>query len=223
MSDGTFFPGQLSANDATCPENAHDFAIRMALARVRTAGVVTVKAVHAGAQPDQWTVDVQLVVSMQDGAGNTFPHGIIQNRPVHNFSGANGSFCVQPAVNDIGLLIVWDRDHSSALKNKGLAAPGSRRIFDLADSEYLGGFGEMNSNTQRIVMSSSGINVNAPNGFNVDGNTAITGSCAVTGAITATGNITAGYGTADQVDLLNHTHGGVSSGGSQTLAPTAGT
>ncbi len=213
----TSYPGQIGTTDYACPENAHDFAISMRLARVRVAGAAIVKAVHTGAQPDQFTIDVQLLVSMQDGAGNTFPHGTILNLPVFNISGANGSMCVQPSVNDKGLILVMDRDHSSAIKNAGLATPGSRRIHDLADSVFLGGFGAMNANTQRIVMTSSGINVNAPNGFNVDGN------CAVTGAISATGNITAGYGTADQVDLLNHTHGGVSSGGSQTLAPTAGT
>ncbi len=215
MTD-TAFAGQIGQTDYNCEQNLTAFAIRQALARLRTAGPAQVKAVHAGAQPDQWVVDVLPMVSMVDGAKNSTPHDAVQGVPVFNISGANGSFCVQPTVGDIGLLLICDRDHSSVINSKQPSPPSSGRMHDFADGVFIGGFGAMNSNSQRIVMTSSGINVNAPNGFNVDGN------CAVTGAISATGNITAGYGTADQVDLLNHTHGGVSSGGSQTLAPTAG-
>jgi hypothetical protein len=41
--------------------------------------------------------------------------------------------------------------------------------------------------------------------------------------IHCSGNIYAGYGGADQVDLLNHTHSGVQTGGSNTEKPNAGT
>ena len=215
MTDNTSFAGQLGQTDYNSDGNVMAMAIRQALARLRTAGPAQVKAVHAGAQPDQWIVDVQPLVSMVDGAKNSTPHGIVQGIPVFNISGANGSLCVQPTVNDIGLLLICDRDHSSVLNSKQPSPPSSGRMHDFADGVFIGGFGAMNSNGHRIVMTSSGIDI--------VGNISITGNCAVTGAITVTGNITAGYGTADQVDLLNHTHGGVSSGGSQTLAPTAGT
>lgn len=202
------FAGQIGLTDYTSRENAHSFAIRMALARTRTAVGVIVMGVHAGAEPDQWSVDVQLLINMVDGAGNPTPHGTIFGVQVFNFSGANGSFCVQPAVGDLGLMIVMDRDHSKAINTKAVANPGSGRVHDLSDGVYLGGFGAMNSNGQRIVMTASGIQ--------------ITGNVAITGALAATGNIIADSG-GGAVDLLGHIHGGVSSGGSQTSAPTAGT
>lgn len=202
-------PGQIGSTDYSSEANAHAFAIRQHLARARTAVGVIVIAVHAGAQPDQWTVDVQPLVNMVDGAGNPTAHWTIFGIQAWNASGANGSTCIQPAKDDLGLMIVLDRDHSTAIKTKAIANPGSSRMHDLSDGIYLGGFGAMNSNSQRIVMSSSGISM--------------VGNVIVTGTLTATGNITAGQGGADQVDMQNHTHGGVQTGGSQTLAPTAGT
>jgi hypothetical protein len=54
-------------------------------------------------------------------------------------------------------------------------------------------------------------------GLAIVGNTSIQGNLTVTGAITATGNITAGFGSADQVDLLQHKHSGA--GGTGTSGP----
>ena len=215
MTDNISFAGQLDSSAYASDGNVIAFAIAQALARVRTAGPAQVKAVHAGAQPDQWTVDVQPMVSMVDGAKNSMPHKPVQGIPVWNISGANGSLCVQPTVNDIGLLIICDRDHTSVVNSKQPSPPSSGRMHDFSDGIFIGGFGAVNSNSQKIVMT--------PTGIDITGNTAVAGNCAVTGSITATGNITAGYGTADQVDLLNHIHGGVQSGSSSTLAPTAGT
>ena len=43
------------------------------------------------------------------------------------------------------------------------------------------------------------------------------------GDLRVTGAVIAGFGTGDQVALQTHKHGGVQSGGSQTVAPVAGT
>ena len=186
----TFFPGQLGANDVTCQENAHDFAIRMALARVRTALDVKVMAVHAGSQPYQYTVDVQPLVSMMDRAGNTFPHGTIYGINVANMGGANGALCVKPKVGDEGLIVIADRDHSSARRAKDIAPPGSRRMHDLSDATYYGGHGDMNTAAASIVIDETGIKLY--------GNTTITGTLSVSqdistaSSISATGNITSG-------------------------------
>lgn len=51
---------------------------------------------------------------------------------------------------------------------------------------------------------------------------ALTGDLVVTGAVRATGNITAGFGTADEVDLLGHKHN-VTAVGAETSAPVPGT
>jgi hypothetical protein len=209
MTDNTALAGQIGITDYNSDVNLMVFAIRQALARLRTAGPAQVKAVHAGAQSDQWVVDVQPMVSMVDGSKNSTPHGIVPGIQVWNISGANGSLCVQPTVNDIGLLIICDRDHSSVLSSKQPSPPSSGRQHDFSDGIFIGGFGAMNSNTQRIVMTPTGIE--------------ITGNVKITGALTATGGITAGEGTSDQVTLLSHVHAGVSSGSSSTSAPTAGT
>jgi hypothetical protein len=205
----TDYPGQMGSTDYASDENATAFAIRQHLARVRTALAVKVVAVHAGGQPDQWTVDVLPLAAMIDGAGKATQHGTVFNIPVMASSGANGAIIVKPAVGDIGLMVCADRDHSSVVRAKGPANPGSKRMHDLSDGFYLGGFGSINTAAHYIVADE--------NGFTIKGN------ITVTGAITATGGVTAGQGTGDQVTLQSHTHGGVQSGGSLTAAPTAGT
>ena len=209
MSADDFLPGQIGQTSFTCKENAVDFQVRMALARVRTALDVQVVAVHAGSQPYQYQVDVQPLVKMMDGAGNTFPHGTIFGLNVANMGGANGAVCVKPKKGDLGFIMVADRDHSSARKAKDVSPPGSRRMHDLSDATYHGGHGDMNTAATSIVIDETGIKM--------------VGNVAITGALTATNGITAGEGTSDQVSLLGHVHAGVQSGSSSTLAPTAGT
>jgi hypothetical protein len=90
--------------------------------------VVTVHApasVMAGA-----TVDAQPIVSMVDGAGNATAHGAVP--------GIQCARGIAPSAGDIGLIVVCDRDISSAKANGGaIGPPNTGRIFDLADGVYV--------------------------------------------------------------------------------------
>ena len=217
--------GWLGVGDTVSQHGVLKFAIKMALGRVRTALPVKVMAVTAGGAADQWAVDIQPIVNQVDGAGNGVAHKTIKGIPVANLSGVNGSVSVKPAVGDLGFIVCADRDMSAAIKAKGAANPSSRRMHDLCDAVYYGGFGGLNTSANQVLITDSGITlnsaktvtINAPNGAT------ITGNVTVTGTITATGSITAGHGGADQVGLQTHKHSGVSTGGGSTLAPTAGT
>ena len=223
-----FNPGWLGLTDANSDFNALHFTIEQALAGVRTVAPVKVIAIHTGGASDQFTVDVQPLVNQVDGRGNPSPHGTIYGVPVANLSGSNGSVSIAPAAGDIGLILVCDRDISSAYAAKGIANPGSRRMHDLSDSIYIGGFGAMNTSAHQVLIASAGITINstktvtinAPNGLTIaaSGGITITGDVAVTGKITASGDV-----AGNNVHLSTHIHAGVAVGGASTAAPTAGT
>ena len=195
----TFNPGQLGVSDANSDFNVLNFIVSQALARVRTITPVKVVSAAAGNAPDQWTVNVQPLVNLVDGRMTASQHGTIYTVPVANLSGANGSVSIAPAAGDLGLVLVCDRDISSAYSSKGVANPGSRRMHDLSDSIYLGGFGALNTSAQQIRITADGITIHstktvtidAPNGatINAAAGLTITGDVSVTGKITATGDI----------------------------------
>ena len=222
-----FYPGQLGLTDANSDYNVLNFIISQALAKIRTVTPVIVKAVTAGGATDQYTVNVQPIVNLVDGRMNAQAHGTIYNVPVANLSGANGAVSVKPAAGDLGLILICDRDISSAYAAKGVANPGSRRMHDLSDAIYIGGFGTMNTSAQKVLITDVGITIdstktvtiNAPNGLTIaaSGGITITGDVAVTGKITASGEI-----EGNNVHLSTHTHTGVTTGGGTSGAPTPG-
>lgn len=211
--------GWLGVRDANNPFSVQAFAIKMALARVRTATPVIVKAVTSAGADDQWTVDVQPLINQVDGDGNPQAHGIIKGIPVANLSGANGSVSIKPTAGDLGFIVCGDRDMSAAVRGKAIANPSSRRMHALADAVYYGGFGALNTSAHQVLIDDTGITINSTKAvkINAPNGTTITGDVAVIGKITATAAITAGQGGADQVGLQTHTHA------SNGTPPTPGT
>ena len=196
-----FYPGWLGLTDPNSEFNALHFIIQQALSKVRTAVPVKVVTVNAGSAQDQFTVDVQPLINQTDGQGNSKPHGTIYGVAVANLSGANGSVSIAPAANDLGLILVCDRDISSAYAAKGVANPGSRRMHDMSDSIYIGGFGAMNTSAHQVLIASAGITINstktvtinAPDGVTVNAAGGATinasGGVSITGNVNVTGNI----------------------------------
>lgn len=199
-------PGWLGLTDTNSEFNKHHFAMQQRLAKLRTNVVVKVMAVTAAGAPDQWTVDVQPIVNQVDGAGNPIPHGTVYGIAMLNGSGGNGSIVVKPKVGDFGLMAVGDRDMSSAIAAKGQANPGSRRMHDLSDGIYLGGFGNMNTSAHYFVADE--------NGFTIQGDLTITG------AVKASGEVIAQTGTSGGVHLSTHKH--TDPQGGTTGSPIAG-
>lgn len=213
--------GQAWLTDTNHPTNVMAFVFARLLAEHVTMKVVQVKAVHPGGGGTPGiagTVDVQPLVEMVDGGANTTPHGTVYGLPYLRLQGGTNAVLLEPAVGDIGLCVVSDRDISAVKTKKASSPPGSRRQFDLADGVYIGGI--LNgAPDQWVEFTATGIKMADRNGNKMEMKA---GSIALTTAqLTCTGAIIAGFGGGDQVGLQTHLH---TSGGSgnPTSTPTPG-
>ena len=222
----TFGIGQLRPEDPTSEYNVIQFIIQQTLLRTRTIVPVKVTSVvNAGGVVPVGFVSVQPLVNLVDGNGNSTPHGTISNVPYMRLQGGTNAIILDPVVGDNGFMAIADRDISAVKSSLQLANPGSGRTFNLADGIYLGGI--LNGTPKQYLgFTATGITLVDINGNSLTSGTSgwtFVGNVNWTGSFTATGNITAGQGTADQVDLQNHKHAGVTAGGAQTSVPVPGT
>jgi hypothetical protein len=178
-------------------------------------------------------VDVLPLVNQIDGGNGAMPHGVVHNIPYFRLQGGANAIILDPQVGDIGICVFADRDISAVKTAKGVANPGSKRRFDMADGLYIGGV--LNgAPTQYLQFSGSGINVVSPNtvAINAGGNVTVTatGSATITAAsaVIKAGTIALQNGGAALKALLNsvfatwastHVHSN-GNGGANTGAPT---
>ena len=206
--------GSLRAEDGASAFNATNAAIRRVLAMLGATALVQVRAVRGTGLEPVGMVDVQPMVHQQDGAGRTTPHGIIHNVPYLRLQGGRRALICDPAVGDIGAIIVCGRDIASVKTTRQPGAPGSYRQHDYADSLYIGGFlntapqeyagwvGEdfVLSTTGRFVVNAAQCQINC--------------AVQVQGALSAEGDVHAG-----SISVQEHTHAGVQPGAGKTGAP----
>jgi hypothetical protein len=177
---------------------------------------------------------IQALVQNEQGVWSPVTMPLCVDCPIL-FPGGGGFQLTFPlSQGDEGLLVFASRCIDAWWQSGGVQAQAEIRMHDLSDGFFLPGQlsqpkvpASFSTSTTRLtsldgelyieLASGHVANIVAPGGVN------ISGTLSVTGAITATGNITAGSGGGDQVDMQNHTHGGVQTGGSQTSRPTAGT
>lgn len=212
MTEQAFGPqgysGQRGLTDDKSPYNATTFLVEQMLGLVRTMVPVKVVAVTGSGLNGDCQVDVQPLINQIDGVGASTPHGIVLSLPVFQLQGGGNAAIIVPAVNDIGLALVCDRD-ISALKATGKQAnPGSFRRFNLADSFYLGGI--LNgAPDQYCLFSADGIKIADKNGNVIEmksGEIDITAATVkITGALQVSGEVTHGTGAA-RVTLTQHIH-----------------
>jgi len=190
-SDG--YQGQWTPTDDSSDFNVTNFLVRQIVGKNSTATLVKVTAVtNTGAVAAVGFVDVQPLVNMIDGAGNSTPHGVLHNVPYMRVQGGANAVILDPKVGDVGVAVFADRDVSSVKANKAQANPGSRRRFDMADGLYLGGM--LNGVPDQYVrFTDDGIviadkNSNkiemASNLITITGNVKITGTLETDGATT---------------------------------------
>ena len=237
MTDGQF--GQQGTSDASTEFAVLAFIVRQALGKVRTGVVVKVLAVHGGGVGVAPTVDVQPVVNQIDGIGTATAHGKIFNVPVARIQGGTNAIIIDPQVNDIGLMVVSDRDISAAKANNGAVSnPGSYRRHNLADGSYIGALLMPGTPNQYIIINTAGIKIVDSHGnviqttsagitmTDANSNSIAMGSSGInlngvvidqSGNIKAPGGVTAGFGGADSVTLQHHVHTG------NNIVPTPGT
>ena len=182
-------------------------------------------------------VDVQPLVSSVDGDGQIWAHGIIYNVPYMRIQGGSNGVILDPAVGDIGIATVCDRDISTVKNTGAVSAPGSNRKNDMSDMVYLmtiigaapSQYIQFNS-SGITILSPTKVKINAPNveinagteckitapTITLNGAVNQTSGAAATfsGSMNVTGDVTAA-GTS----VHTHKHGGVTTGGGQTGTP----
>lgn len=156
------YRGLQQPTDASSDFNAQSFIVWQILRSIAGARLVEVTAVtNSGGVSPVGFVDVQPLVNQLDGSDNAVPHAVVHNLPYFRLQGGANAVIIDPQVGDIGLAIIEDRDISSVKANKAQANPGSKRIFDMADGLYVGGF--LNgAPTQYVQFSAAGVNVVSP-------------------------------------------------------------
>jgi hypothetical protein len=190
MSSSGYGIGWMTPSDPSGEFNRTSFIISQQLAKLRTMVPVKVMAVLPQSGSGQATqgavagagyVQVQPMISMVDGGGNTTPHGTIYNIPYTRVYGGINAVICDPSVGDIGYMVVADRDISSwktqvvgnqtqggaaasspTAQGSGAITPGSNRRFNLADGIYIGGV--LNATPkQYVTFQTTGITINDKN------------------------------------------------------------
>ena len=244
---GAAYPLGLDRLNAVSQVAAQELIFRRLMAGTATAKLVKVlSCTNIGAAAAAGEVNVQPLVNQIDGSGNVTPHGTVYSLPYFRLQGGTSAIILDPVAGDIGVAVFCDRDISSVKRSKAQANPGSRRMFDMADGLYLGGF--LNAiPVQFLQFNSTGVTVKDISGSEIvmaggtitlapaDGLVVIAGQIAQTagpggqvgesfsGAVNAIGDVVGGSGSGDPVSLQLHLHPGVTAGGADTGPPVPGT
>jgi hypothetical protein len=205
MSDQNGYVGQQGAYDSASFFHSIKFLIRQLIGHVRTGVPVKVIAVHGGGVGPPPTVDVQPVVNQIDGT----VYGLQTTRN----HGGTSAVINDPAVGDVGYVVVADRDISSLKANSGqISNPGSFRRHDLADGVYVGKLLDPKAPKNYIQhLPSGGFHIHDQFGndilMNGNGITITTTLLQVNGPIQATGEIVA-KNTSTNIHVTTHTPAG---------------
>jgi hypothetical protein len=186
--------------------NPTRFIVDQRLARVRTITLCRVM----GLGTLSGTVNVQPLVSAVDSQGNAFEHGTLFSVPYFVLQSGGSAVIVVPTPGDTGILLVCDRDITSAKATLAPGPPPSNRSFDFSDALYLGGvLGP--TPTQSVTVGPAGITFTDAHGNSLamtSAGIALTSASPIViyGNLHVTGTVTGGFGSVDQVGLLTHEH-----------------
>lgn len=179
--------------------------IRSMLASINTGELVEVIGVSATGVSPVGFVSVRPLVYKVDGDNNNIERGVIHNVPYFRLQGGTNAVIIDPAIGDIGFCGVCSRDISLVKRVRSYAAPNMRRVSDISDAVFFGGWSDK-APTQYVHFSGGNIIIKAASQVVID-----SPNLQVNGTINASGDIT-GAG----ISLSTHTHGGVQSGSSST-------
>lgn len=204
----------------TSEANQLDFIVRRILSGMATTSLVKVMAVSGSGLAATGTVDVQILVSQMDGAGNAIDHGTIYGVPYFRLMGGVNAVIVDPRVGDIGVCVFCSRDISSAKVNKEPSVPPSRRKYSYSDGLYFGTFLSETPENYIQFDADGNVIIKPASKVSVIGDLEIDGNVTTTGTIDADGDISSdGDVTADGISLKTHKHGGVTTGGGTSGPP----
>ena len=163
MSDTSNNPyGLLEPRDTASEHAGMEFFVRGLMNKMWTMTLVKViSCTCSGTVAAPGFVDVQPLVNMIDGIGQSTSHSTIHNLPFVRLQGGGNAAIIDPVAGDIGLALFAHNDISTVKKTKGVANPGSRRRNRPADGVYLGGV--LNgAPTQYAMFNGDGITLVSP-------------------------------------------------------------
>jgi hypothetical protein len=131
---------QNSATSPTSGFNSMRFAIEQAQNAKMTCTIVKVKKITGGKGDVAaiGRVEVIPLVQMIDGIGRTVDHVSVYNLPYLRMVGGKNAVIIDPKADDIGIVVIADRDISGVKQSKKASPPGSKRTNNLSDGIYLG-------------------------------------------------------------------------------------
>ena len=157
QQDGLYGAWKLTT-DLT-PLNEQVYLIERMLARVNTATLVRVVAVHPGDDNAAGTVDVLPLVSMVDGAGAPTRHATVYGLPYAQMQGGGYAFVCQPVAGDVGICLFADSDISAVKSSLKETTPGSQRKFSMSDGVYLMGWNPTAAPTVCVKVDAGGVKI----------------------------------------------------------------
>lgn len=142
--------------------NTLQFVIAQALMKVQTIALCRVVAcTNAGGIVPAGTVDVLPLVNQMTGDRIAVPHGTIYRLPYARIQGGANAIIIDPVAGDLCIVGFASRDISAVVAAKGVANPGSFRVFNWADGLYIAGVCNP-APTQYVVFAEGGISVISP-------------------------------------------------------------
>lgn len=199
---GDNFTGNASAKDYGDDYAQIHFVVKQLMRGQATAALVRVLAVEPGGVGQTGSVDVQPLVHQVDGAGQAVPHGPQHSLPYFRLQGGVNAFICDPAEGDIGLAVYASRDISKVVNTRAPALPGSKRVQDMADGLYFGGF--LNGTPENYIQFDTNGDIHLKPASKVY----VVGDMDVSGDVVANG-----------ISLATHKHGGVSTGDGESGEP----
>ena len=222
---------------STSSFNANNQQINSLLQKINTVFLARILSVKSSGVNGSKTVVAQPLICQIDANGNALPSPKLVEIPHYRIQAGTGAIILDPIVGDIGVFVCCKRD-SSGVKNGTTdpQVPASFRSFDLADSVMIATirtgtpttYIHINPETQTIeIKAPSSLTINTPsatlNATNatvnatkttLNGEVEINGNLAVNGGMTSTGDLDCGG-----ISFLNHVHGGIMAGNSDTGTP----
>lgn len=139
MSDQDPSYGHNEATSPTSGFNSLQMAIQIAKNAMMTCTIVKVKkCTNEGDVKPIGRVDVLPLVQMIDGVSRTVDHVQVYNLPYFRLVAGDKAIIMDPKEDDIGIVVVADRDISAVKKSKKVSPPGSRRRYNISDGIFLG-------------------------------------------------------------------------------------
>jgi hypothetical protein len=216
---------QTGPLDTATEANALRFFVQQMLNKLAGPTLVQViSCTNTGGVSPVGMVNVQPLVNQLSGNGQPVPHGTVYNLPYFRIQGGANAVILDPQPGDIGMACFCSRDISSVKASKAQANPGSFRTWDWADGLYLGGFlngapttyVQFSANGSLNVVSPLAINLTAPT-VNINASESLNINSPSTDLSGA--SITVDDATIGGIGFLEHVHGGVQPGSSDTGVP----